>query len=400
MRGILHVARHDARQQIVDKESLFWMVLMPIGFILFFGTVFKGSSGPQSVTVALPVVDHDQDFLSLAYTEQLRGESFRVRVYDTAAADSDTADLDPRFVTIPEGFTRSILSGEQAKIQLTKESDSSVTYDMAAEIRLHQAAVRFLSNLMRWNPSLGEDGLPAQLDASRKGEFLSMVAEPPNVTIQSSYAGRGRPVPSGMGQSIPGMMAMFVVMSVLVGGSAALTKERDLGTLRRLASTTLSSSEVFGGKLLGLVLLGLAQAAILVVCTEALRMTGLVDIDFSWLGYLPGLIPLLLAYSFCVGAAGVLLSALFRTTQQAESLAWLVGMVFAGLGGCWWPLEIVPPALRTAGHIFPTAWAMDGLHGLITFGHGVAGIIVPSLVLLAMGLAFTMLGSRMMRIAE
>jgi len=401
MRGIWHVALHDARMQVVDRTAIFWMVLMPIGFILFFGTVLRGPSGPAGVTVSLPVVDRDQDFLSLAYAEQLRGESFRVRIYDAVTAESDTADLDPRFVTIPEGFTRTILSGEQATIRLDKEADSSVSYDMAADIRLHQAAVRFLSNLMRWNPPLPQEGQPApEIDAASKGRFLSLVSEPPNVTIQSSHAGRGRPVPSGMGQSIPGMMAMFVVMAVMVGGSAALTKERDLGTLRRLASTTLSRGEVFGGKLMGLMFMGLAQAAILVVCSELFRVTGIVDVDFSWLGYLPGLIPLLLAYSFCIGAAGVLLSALFKTTQQAESLAWLVGMVFAGLGGCWWPLEIVPPTLRAVGHIFPTAWAMDGLHGLITFGHGAAGVVLPVAVLMGMGLVFTALGSRLMRIAD
>ncbi|NNM34694.1 MAG: ABC transporter permease, partial [Gemmatimonadetes bacterium] len=274
-------------------------------------------------------------------------------------------------------------------------------YDTAAEIRLHQAQVRFLGNLMRWNPPRPAEGQPApELGAVEKGRFLSLVAEPARVTIDVSHAGRGRPVPSGMGQSIPGMLTMFVVMSVLIGGSAELTKERDLGTLRRLATTTLSKTEVFGGKLAGLLLMGLAQAFILVVVSEMLGRFGLANVNFSWVGHLPGLIPLLLAFCFCIASLGIFLSGLFKTTQQAESLAWLVGMVLAGLGGCWWPLEIVPATMQTVGHLFPTAWAMDGLHALITFGDGFAGVVTPVLVLMAFGTVFALLGTRTMRITD
>jgi ABC-2 type transport system permease protein len=203
-----------------------------------------------------------------------------------------------------------------------------------------------------------------------------------------------------MGQSVPGMLAMFVVMTVLIGGSEAITKEKRLGTLRRLATTTLSRGQILGGKLGGLVLLGVVQAAILIVVTEVLGRTGVLGMDFVWgAGVLP-LTPLLIAYAFCVGSIGLFISGLFRTAQQAESLSWLIGMVFAGLGGCWWPLEIVPRTLRTVGHFFPTAWAMDGLHEVITWGHGFAGVTTPTLVLLLYGALFAVLGARSMRVTD
>jgi ABC-2 type transport system permease protein len=66
-------------------------------------------------------------------------------------------------------------------------------------------------------------------------------------------------------------------------------------------------------------------------------------------------------------------------------LAILLANVFAGLGGCWWPNEIVPPAVRRAAVISPAYWAMDALHKLRFFQGGFADIL-PNLGVLA-GLA-------------
>jgi ABC-2 type transport system permease protein len=44
------------------------------------------------------------------------------------------------------------------------------------------------------------------------------------------------------------------------------------------------------------------------------------------------------------------------------------------LGGCMWPLAIVPAPMRAVGHLFPQAWAMDGFIALIARNAGLAGI--------------------------
>ena len=66
---------------------------------------------------------------------------------------------------------------------------------------------------------------------------------------------------------------MFVVMTVLIGGSEALTREKTDGTLRRLATTPLSPRTILLGKALGLTFLGLVQGAVLIVATEVTGST-------------------------------------------------------------------------------------------------------------------------------
>jgi ABC-2 type transport system permease protein len=79
-------------------------------------------------------------------------------------------------------------------------------------------------------------------------------------------------------------------------------------------------------------------------------------------------------------------------------VGWIGSLVMAGLGGCWWPSEVMPEWLQTAAHVLPTAWAMDGFHALISFGHGVEAVALPSLALLAFAALFGVLGTRLLRI--
>jgi ABC-type multidrug transport system permease subunit len=69
------------------------------------------------------------------------------------------------------------------------------------------------------------------------------------------------------------------------------------------------------------------------------------------------------------------------------------------MGGCWWPSEVMPEWLQRSAHVFPTAWAMDGFHALISFGRGFPAVALPCAVLLGFGAAFSWIGARRLRTA-
>jgi ABC-2 type transport system permease protein len=398
MRNILHVALNDLRLHLKDRSNIFFLFLMPIAFILFFGAAFRSPEGPEKVTVTLPVINADGEFLTEGFVDALRSHSFEVTEFTPKAAADTT--LDASVASFPEGFTRSILSHNKTEVTLTKLAKSNESYDFAAEARLHQALVGFLGTLARWlpAPAAGAPHAPVQVSDADKGRFFALLHEEPLVRIRSSYAGRGRPVPSGMGQSVPGMLAMFIVMTVIIGGAEALTTEKATGTLTRLATTPISRREIMTGKVMGLTLLGMTQALILIVAAQVMGQAHVMGIKFSWGSAVPGLLILLVPYSVCIACIALFAGGIFRTSQQAESVSWLIGMIMAALGGCWWPLEIVPSWLRSLGHVFPTAWAMDGMHALITFGQGIGALALPVLVLSGMALVFGVLGTRTMRV--
>ncbi len=396
LRTVFLLGLNELRLTFKQRSNAFWMFIMPIVFILFFGNVIGGAQrAAADVTITLTVVDQDVSWLSRALVETLEGEDFAVT--EVAADDLMARDNRTRTLVIPAGLAESVARGDQGRVFLLTEADTNAQATVVAELHITRALTRLVGLLVEMQAELQENEA-LDLQADRLAEMRQRAAREPLVSLVSQYAGRGRPLPGGFGQAVPGMMTQFIIMMVMIAGAVYLTEEKLSGVLRRLAVAPLSRRGLIAGKLTGLVMLALLQAAVLVAAGSVLSGLGLFGADFYWGSSPLGLALMIL--SFAVAAAGITLffGAILATPTQASAVSWLAGMVMAGLGGCWWPLEIVPAWLRTAGHVFPTAWMMDGMHQLISFGNGLQAVLVPALVLLGYGLVFGVLGARFLRI--
>lgn len=374
------LALNDLRLTLRDRPAFLWMIAMPVAMMWFFGGL--GDDGPGTPAISLSVVNHDSAWLSTALIGELADESIEMREIDETQPAVGVPRV--RTLVIPADFTRGVLAGQQQTLHLEQESDSDVQFGIAAQVHIVRAIVRTLGRLVEMN-----DG-PAPGAPGAAERFRELGAREDLVTLSVSAAGRGRAVPSGRAQSIPGVLTMVVMMMTLIYGGVFLTIEKGTGMLLRQAVLPMSRGAIFLGKLTGRLLLAAIQVVVLV-------LVGRFVFGVSW-GESPlGLALLLASFSVAVAALSTLLGAVLRTPAQASSVGWIGSMVMAALGGCWWPGELMPVWMQRVAHALPTAWAMDGFHALISFGQGLQGVIRPSLVLFGFGLAFTLLGARLLR---
>jgi ABC-type multidrug transport system permease subunit len=113
---------------------------------------------------------------------------------------------------------------------------------------------------------------------------------------------------------------------------------------------------------------------------------------------LPGVIVTLLVFSWVAASLGVLAGSLVKSHDRVTGICVLAALMMAALGGCWWPLEIGPAALKVIAHCLPTGWALDALHQLISFGSGFGAIVKPLLVLMGFGAAANFMAARFFRV--
>ena len=159
-----------------------------------------------------------------------------------------------------------------------------------------------------------------------------------------------------------------------------------------MATTPLSKREIIFGKILGRLVVASLQVTILVlVAFFAHLVFGLV------IGNVLNVWIVLLFYTLCVAPLGVAFGAWFRDPERAANIGVLVTMVMAALGGCWWPLEIVPPQMQKLALIFPTTWAMKALHGVISFGRSLPELLLPLSVLVGFAVVFSAIAVRSLR---
>ncbi|HVF60156.1 MAG TPA: ABC transporter permease [Thermoanaerobaculia bacterium] len=390
MKKVLLLALNDLRLTLRERASFLWMLLFPVALMWFFGQVGGGGgdSGPPKVT--LTVVDRDGGFLARALVAQLADESVALREVGPAAPAAAAAEVEDkvRTLTIPAGFTAKVLAGEPQTLRIERDEKADRDFSRAADVNLMRAVTRTLGLLVEMNAA---GKLPPQATpAAAAAELARLAARPRLVSVAVSTAGHGRPVPAGMAQSVPGILTMMVLMMTVIYGGVFLTIERREGMLRRQVSLPLSRSALVLGKLAGRLILAALQVVVLLAAGRFLF-----GLDF---GRSPaGLAFLLAAYAFCVAGLATFCGAVFRTPEQASAVGWIASMVMAALGGCWWPSELMPRWLWSAAHVFPTAWAMDAFHALISFGRGVEAVVLPAAVLVGFGVLFGGLGARFLK---
>jgi len=377
MKRIWRLALNDLRLTARDRPAFIWLIAMPVAMMWFLGGI--GGGGSSDPRISLGVDNRDTGWLATALIEELTDESIALQVIDPTVPDTEAARV--RTLIIPEGFTAGALAGEQQKLRLEKEADSNAEFSLAAEVHVTRAIVRTLGRLVEMH-DVGESESLARFRAMGQREEL--------VALAVSTAGQGRAVPSGRAQSVPGVVTFIVLMMTLIYGGVFLTTEKESGMLMRQAVLPMSRRSIFLGKLTGRFLIAAVQVVILVLAGRFL-------FGVSWGSSPLGLALVLASFVFAVGALSTLLGAVLRTPAQASSVGWIGSMVMAALGGCWWPGELMPDWMQTVSHAFPTAWAMDAFHSLISFGQGLPEVAGPSLVLCAFGAAFTLAGARFLR---
>ncbi len=386
-RVVLLLSWNDVRLAIKDRGSFIWMLLFPVVMMWFFGTGFDGgSAGPPRIS--LTVDDRDGGWLARALVDELVDE--QIALAEVGKGEGEVPRV--RTLVLPAGFTEKVLAGEQQTVRLEIDPDADGTFGMGAEVHVRRAIVRVLGRLLELEVAVPEDGgTPPPADAGTESRYLELASAPPLVSLAVSAAGSGQAqVPSGFAQSVPGTLTMIVLMMTLIYGGIFLIQEKQQGMLKRQMSLPLSRGQVILAKLLGrLLIAGLQIVLLLFVARVVFGLS---------LGSSPaGLLMLTGSFAIAVACLSILLGAVFSTPEQASTVGWILSMVLAGLGGCWWPSEVMPEWLQTAAHVLPTAWAMDGFHALISFGRGVEGVWLPSLALCGFAVLFGVLGTRYLR---
>jgi ABC-2 type transport system permease protein len=166
---------------------------------------------------------------------------------------------------------------------------------------------------------------------------------------------------------------LFTFVNTIVVGSL-IALERKQGITRRMLATPHGTGTILAGIGAAKLLFALLQSALIVV-------VGAVVFDVGW-GDPLGAALVGVLFALVATAVGLLVGATVSDPDQAQAVGIPVAIGLGMLGGCMWPLEVVPPVMRTIGHVAPHAWAMDAWIALIFEGEGV-GAIAGELAVLA-----------------
>lgn len=407
-----------------NKAALFWVIVFPLAFGLFYGAILSGHFGPRA-KMNIAFVDLDQSGLSKALAQKLSDHA-SVHVVETRADgqphDRDSAIQGVRrgdvaaYLLVRPGFGESLRSFDQdgTKIELGIDPSRQVAAGFLQGVVM-EATLSILTNQLR-DPEeirkwlkIGQKEIEEARDLpeAQKHRLLGFfptleVFAPKWLDAKISSAGQAfgtlKPsvVPVTFDRSEPRSSfeitfpcsILWAVLACMMTFAMSIVIEQKQGTLLRLRVAPMNKMHILGGKGLACFLSCVGAAALLVfvgVTCVGVRV-------YSW----PYLLLAIATVAACFSGVMMLLAVLGRTEQGAGGSALAILLVMATLGGALLPLIAMPDWLLAMSYFSPVRWGILALEGAIWRGFDLAEMLLPLGILLSVGALSFGLGARIL----
>src|SRR5690606_6044116 len=309
--------------------------------------------------VATFVVDHDQTAASRALVDALTASGyFRiVGRSDRSSAIGEALDAGRVAIgiEIPRGFSADLAAGSGARVQVLVDGSNSHTATIA------QGYV---------NRIVQSHGLR---EAVRRG-----------VELPSGVELRARawfnPDLTSRAYNVPAVVGMLLLLMSFLLTALAVVREREMGTPAQLQMTPITPGEFILGKTIPVALIAFV---------DMILVTGvaLFWFDVPFRGSALALFVASSVYILASLGAGLFLSSISRTQQEAFMGTFLLLMPFVILSGFMYPVASMPEFFQKLTLLNPMRHFLEVVRALFLKGAGLAEVWPQVAVIAAMAIA-------------
>ncbi len=414
MRRIVNLALKDLLLLWRDKFGLFWVVGFPLGFAIFFGSIFSsGDEGPRAIRIA--VYDGDSTSSSADFVAELE----KSEALDVVRLGADEAREQIRrgkltgYVLIEEGFSNfnPFFSGGSLPVKIgvdpSRRAEAGYLQGILTKLMFASFQKRMWdSQMMIRNTDKALAGIENSTGLSDEQrstltEFFTSLGDffknADSTILNGAQMGMGeievesveRSTSRKSPRSAYDVSFPQAIIWGLIGCAAAfaisIVQERTTGTFLRLRLAPISRVHILAGK-------GTACFIACIVVMVLLLSIGRVVFGVNT-SNLTQLSMAILASALCFVGIMMLISVLGRTERSVGGAGWAILMVMAMAGGGMVPVMFMPGWMRAIGQASPVKWAIYSLEGAIWRQFSTAEMLLPVGVLLGIGLLFFTVGA-------
>ena len=171
-------------------------------------------------------------------------------------------------------------------------------------------------------------------------------------------------------------MAMVVMMSVMTGLPAAISQEKEIGTMDGMMVAPINRLSIILGKTLGQTARGLLQGIIILVLA-----VGLFGVTIQ--GNILLVFGLLLLGVFSFVGLGIVMTSFAKDQQTATMLMTTLMFPMMFLSGVFFPIQQMPWYMQDISKVLPLTYASSALRKVMVLGAGIPDITTELTILIA-----------------
>jgi ABC-2 type transport system permease protein len=333
-----------------DRSALVFSILIPVIFLVLLGSIYKGSASTPKISVL---------------------EVGRVTLLDQARAHS------PGLAKILTISHASSLPGALADVR--KGNEDAAVQQRGTRLLIHYSAA----------------------DPTTAGVVNSVFS---SVVAQANIAATGRPASYQLASQqvedkslkpiqylAPGLLGWAIASGAAFAAATTLVGWRENKLLRRLRLAPVSTSSVVAARIGVTVAVAIVQMFVFL----AIATTSYFGLKLGGAWWMA--IPVVIAGTLAFMSIGLLVGAVAKTQQAAASIANLIILPMAFLGGAFVPLDFAPQWLRQVSYVMPLRYLVTGMQNVMARGLGAASALPAIAVLLGFAAVLTLISIRVFR---
>jgi len=372
---ILIIAWKDLMELFRNKMALAMLMLMPIFMMAMAGFIFPSSTSMSNVSIAL--VNEDEGSASSMFINFLEeiNNSTEMMVLTNASSFDEVRNMIQRGdveggIVITRNFTLDLMAGEQGSIIIVTDQ-SNPQISIALQTGLKEVFDQMGTLLAQQNVETFP-GVNATNSLA--------VVKPYHVETKGAIPGTF----NYFDFMAPGLMAMTVMMSVMTGLPAAISHEREIGTLDGMMVAPIRRLGIILGKTLAQTVRGLLQGTLTLILAIALFgvvIHGSILLIFA----------LLFLGIFSFVGLGVVITSFAKDQETAMMVMMTLMFPMMFLSGVFFPIQQMPWYMQSISKALPLTYAITALRKVMVLGADLSAISLEVAVLIGFGTVMTLI---------
>jgi ABC-2 type transport system permease protein len=373
----IRIAWKDLMELFRNRMGLVLLILMPIFMMGMVGFIYPSETSLNNIPIAIANEDKGFEGYNLSSTFVLTLNSFNENTNMITLIDASNIDDIREMIQtgnaeggiiISNNFSKNIVTGQQGTITIVTDQSNP---QLSAMIQTVMNQV-----FEQMGTALAQQNIAEQLGIDLSTALA--VVKPYDIQIKGSIEGEF----SYFDFIAPGIMAMTVMMSVMTGLPAAISQEREVGTLDGMMVAPINRLSVILGKTLAQMARGILQGVLILVLSVLLfgvTIHGNILLVFG----------LLLLGVFSFVGLGVVLTSFAKDQETAVMMMTTIMFPMMFLSGVFFPIEQMPWFMQSISRFLPLTYVADALRKVMVLGADIPAISPELTILIVFGIIMT-----------
>ena len=340
---LLEVVRKEMIQVLRNRRSFRLIIIAPILQLFLYGYVVTTDVNRVSTIV----LDEDRSQESRNLVEKFSaGGFFNVGYYAERTAEIDEAlDHGKAIIAlvIPPDFSRKLVRGEPAPVQLLVDGTNSNTATLALSYAMNILAAESLK-------------IAVSRRAAAQARFTTGLIDP---RFRVWY----NPELRSLLYMVPGVICMILLQLLVPMTAMNIVKEKENGTIEQLVVTPIRSFELIIGKTIPFIFVGYLSVGVIILTASlwyGIPIKGNLGELFAFAG----------VFILAMLGIGLMISATSETQQQAMLSSQFILIPNMLLSGFMFPISSMPKVMQAITVVIPLRYFLVIVRSIFLKGTG------------------------------